>query len=204
MDSLQLPQDSRKRSDSLQDEIILTNSPPKDDMLQVSLHPMQASPLTDKNSTRGSMLSMLSVSRNSMLSVDKQPNQSVVVKSHVQITIEDGTYQCMAYTPQLPDELQISQNDHILILSVFRDGWCLGMNTRTGEKGVFPSDCLLDIVTKVHKRGSFAVTPVQMIMPDQVVAEKESNGNVWIICGCFLALVLVLSLGLSLGQVVDV
>ncbi|KAJ3129210.1 hypothetical protein HK098_002194 [Nowakowskiella sp. JEL0407] len=48
------------------------------------------------------------------------------------------------YEPTQEDELQVSVKDVVQVVKVFEDGWCTGINLRTGKIGVMPCMYFLD------------------------------------------------------------
>ncbi|OAD02589.1 hypothetical protein MUCCIDRAFT_156576 [Mucor lusitanicus CBS 277.49] len=47
-----------------------------------------------------------------------------------------------AYPPQMPDELELNAGDIVCLALYFDDGWALGYNVTTGQKGAFPLVCI--------------------------------------------------------------
>ncbi|KAG9288348.1 hypothetical protein G9A89_021379 [Geosiphon pyriformis] len=47
------------------------------------------------------------------------------------------------YAAQLPDELELNQNDEIIVKQAFDDGWAVGVNRNTGKEGAFPLVCVV-------------------------------------------------------------
>jgi hypothetical protein len=47
-----------------------------------------------------------------------------------------------SFKPTEHDEIFCQVGDEIFIALAFPDGWCKGMNSRTGEVGLFPQNCL--------------------------------------------------------------
>lgn len=45
------------------------------------------------------------------------------------------------YIPREADEIEVRPKDSITIEAVYEDGWCKGLNSRTGLRGVIPSAC---------------------------------------------------------------
>ncbi|KAJ3229998.1 Sorbin and SH3 domain-containing protein 1 [Chytriomyces hyalinus] len=46
------------------------------------------------------------------------------------------------FAPELDDEVPVRVGDTIILLKEFDDGWAFGKNTRTGQSGLFPADCI--------------------------------------------------------------
>nr|CAG8489285.1 11411_t:CDS:2 [Entrophospora candida] len=46
------------------------------------------------------------------------------------------------YSSRLPDELGLMLNDTIIVNQIFDDGWAVGTNQNTGNKGAFPVVCV--------------------------------------------------------------
>lgn len=46
------------------------------------------------------------------------------------------------YPPQMPDELELNAGDIVCLALYFDDGWALGYNVTTGQKGAFPLVCI--------------------------------------------------------------
>ncbi|CAJ0841268.1 11446_t:CDS:2 [Entrophospora sp. SA101] len=46
------------------------------------------------------------------------------------------------YSSRLPDELDLMPNDTIIVNQIFDDGWAVGTNQNTGNKGAFPVVCV--------------------------------------------------------------
>ncbi|KAH8551001.1 hypothetical protein BGW37DRAFT_403605, partial [Umbelopsis sp. PMI_123] len=46
------------------------------------------------------------------------------------------------YYPSQPDELKLAKEDIIVSTVVFDDGWAVGVNITTGQKGAFPLICV--------------------------------------------------------------
>lgn len=64
------------------------------------------------------------------------------------------------YNPSQPDELSLRKNDIIVSTVAFDDGWGVGVNITTGQKGAFPLIC---------------VTPASHEVLDWLLNEVEQN-----------------------------
>jgi hypothetical protein len=47
-----------------------------------------------------------------------------------------------SYQPQMPDEIQLDEGDIICVAVTFDDGWGVGFNITTDQKGAFPMVCI--------------------------------------------------------------
>ncbi|KAI0685627.1 hypothetical protein BC835DRAFT_1289821 [Cytidiella melzeri] len=77
-----------------------------------------------------------------------------------------------SFTPTLPDELEVRPGDSVRVLKQFDDGWAYALNVGTGQRGLFPVDCLrsaeVDLSTflAAKRLSSYAglVTPLEPVM----------------------------------------
>ncbi|GAA5857324.1 hypothetical protein JCM5353_002400 [Sporobolomyces roseus] len=75
------------------------------------------------------------------------------------------------FDPSLDDELVLYPGDKVQVLMKYDDGWALGLNLSSGtppSKGVFPFDCLGDIVPPPNSseiRSASSSTPARSLSP---------------------------------------
>nr|CAG8480409.1 12728_t:CDS:10 [Entrophospora candida] len=85
-----------------------------------------------------------------------QPNPPHLKSSQIQIEKDDSNsvstpfsdigselvIVVFPYSSRLPDELDLMLNDTIIVNQIFDDGWAVGTNQNTGNKGAFPVVCV--------------------------------------------------------------
>jgi len=132
---------------------------------------------------RGSTASVLTVSRDSFLSVGSHSNRFSIA-STISTSSQSGRRKVQQnFDPVLPDELVVSLGERLTVMQSFDDGWCIVgrpamMNKDEIELGAVPAWCFLKPVKGLRAErpmriGSLGVT-VQLEAPnpgrDQVMS----------------------------------
>ncbi|KAI8373144.1 uncharacterized protein BYT42DRAFT_548127 [Radiomyces spectabilis] len=83
-----------------------------------------------------------------------------------------------AQEPQHADEITLAQNDIVQVHYYFDDGWALGDNIMTGERGLFPLLCVIRMdAQEVHQM--LETADLQMLMGDEAepLSERRPSGG---------------------------
>lgn len=128
---------------------------------------------------RGSTASVLTVSRNSFLSMNSHSNRFSIA-STISSASQSGRRKVhQSFDPVLPDEFVVSLGERLVVMQSFDDGWCIVgrpavMNKDEVELGAVPAWCFLKPVKGLRAErpmriGSLGVT-VQLDAP---ASERE-------------------------------
>ena len=132
---------------------------------------------------RNSTASVLTVSRNSFLSVHSHSNRFSIASTISSASQSNRRKVHQVFDPVLPDELVVSSGERLTVMQSFDDGWCIVgrpgmMNRDEVELGAVPAWCFLKPVKGLRAErpmriGSLGVT-VQLDAPsserDQVMS----------------------------------
>jgi hypothetical protein len=109
---------------------------------------LQAGSFTPSVGKRGSTASILTVSRDSFLSMGSHNNRFSII-STISSSSQSGRRKVrQVFDPVLPDELVVSLGERLAVMESFDDGWCIVgrpgmMNKDEVELGAVPAWCFL-------------------------------------------------------------
>lgn len=192
---------SSLRSDSLPRNSVLSNNAVGSHVIQTSLpRSMDAVPVTPTYTVKSSVVSRTSVLPVAEVQQIALEALQIKLPSQIVIAYED-------YSPSRPDEMMVKVDDKIRVIFIFKDGWILGMNQRSGTEGILPKECVEagfsgPLTASYLSTNSLETTPNELIKIGLVKGSALSlTTKNKISIATLLLLIVIIALSLSLSAV---
>ncbi|CAG8683591.1 76_t:CDS:2, partial [Acaulospora colombiana] len=78
------------------------------------------------------------------------------------------------YSSQMPDELDLTENDIIEVKQMFDDGWAVGVNRNTGREGAFPMVCVIGF-DQVQMNNSAFIDSSDVYVEDSIGGSNDGG-----------------------------